>query len=111
MAVWKQNGRETRHQGLPAVCSSWAAQCECLVLCREPSMNRDIDYAAVAVKTAIQEKFGRASELDDLNVTANETTISVTQAEHLAEGTRDQLLAAVRKADSLERLWEVLADR
>jgi hypothetical protein len=71
-------------------------------------MARDIDYAAIAVNTAIVEKFGRKSDLENLAVTANERTISIRHGEHLAEGTRDELLAAVRAADSYEALWEVL---
>ena len=74
-------------------------------------MARDIDYAAIAVKTAIVEKFGRKSELGDLNVVADDTTILVDHAGRVAEGTRDDLLAAVRAADSYERLWEVLPTR
>jgi len=70
--------------------------------------DRDIDYAANAVKAAIVEKFGRASELQDLVVIANEKTISLQHGENAAEGTRDDLLAAVRAADSYPRLWEVL---
>jgi hypothetical protein len=68
-------------------------------------MARDIDYAAIAVSNAIVEKFGRANELKDLKVTANEKTISVCDAGQIAEGTRDQLLAAVRAADSYAQLW------
>ena len=71
-------------------------------------MPRDIDYAATAVKTAIVEKFGRKSELQDLDVTANERTISIQHEGRTAEGTRDDLLAAVRAADSYESLWEWL---
>jgi hypothetical protein len=70
-------------------------------------MLRDIDYAATAVRTAIVEKFGRQHDLQDLRVTAGDKTISVDHQGHLAEGTRDALLAAVRKADSFAQLWEV----
>ncbi len=70
-------------------------------------MLRDIDYAATAVKTAIVEKFGRSAALENLQVIANERTISVQHGEHTAEGTRDNLLAAVRKAGSFENLWQV----
>jgi hypothetical protein len=72
------------------------------------SMARDIDYAATAVKTAIVEKFGRHNELQDLQVTANERTISIRHQDRMAEGTRDDLLAAIRAADSYPSLWEVL---
>ena len=74
-------------------------------------MARDIDYAAIAVNKAIVEKFGRKSDLEHLAVTANERTISIRDGQHAAEGTRDELLAAVRAADSYPRLWEVLATR
>jgi hypothetical protein len=71
-------------------------------------MARDIDYAATAVKTAMVEKFGRKTELQDLVVTANERTISIRHGGRAAEGTRDALLAAVRAAGSYESVWEEL---
>ena len=71
-------------------------------------MLRDIDYAAAAVERAILEKFGRANELDGLEVTAQERTIAVRHGPHAAEGTRDNLLAAVRKADAYADLWQLL---
>ncbi len=71
-------------------------------------MARDIEYAAIAVKTAIVEKFGRKAELANLTVTANEKTISVRDGDFVAEGTRDRLLAGVRQADSYEELWQRL---
>ena len=70
---------------------------------------RDIDYAAAAVKKAIVEKFS-AVELQDLQVVAGERTISVAFEGRTAEGTRDSLLAAVRKATSYADLWEVMAN-
>jgi len=70
-------------------------------------MLRDIDYAAAAVKTAIEEKFGRRQSLENLRVTANQNTISVVDGDRAAEGTRDNLLAALRKAGSYEDLWEI----
>jgi hypothetical protein len=78
---------------------------------RRDLMARDIDYAAIAVHTAIVEKFGRHSDLQNVEVTANERTISVHDGAQTAEGTRDDLLAAVRAADSYEKLWEILAMR
>ena len=69
-------------------------------------MRRDIDYAAVAVKTAIVEKFGRREELDALEVTAGERTIVVQHNEDTIEGTRDDLLARVRKAEEYAQLWD-----
>jgi hypothetical protein len=74
-------------------------------------MARDIDYAAIAVQTAIVEKFGRHSDLQNVRVTANDTTISVEDGAQTAEGTRDDLLAAVRAAESYDKLWEILATR
>ena len=71
-------------------------------------MLRDIDYAAVAVKAAIVEKFGRKHELQNLRVTANEKTISVEDEGRVAEGTRDALLAATRKANDYEQLWKLM---
>jgi hypothetical protein len=71
---------------------------------------QDIDYAAVAVKAAIVEKFGRDAALDDLDVTANNRTISIVHDGKRAQGTRDNLLAALRKADSYETLWQLLKE-
>jgi hypothetical protein len=71
-------------------------------------MLRDIDYAATAVKTAITEKFGRHCQLQDLRVTANDKTISIDHQGRVAEGTRDALLAATRKAQDYHQLWELL---
>lgn len=69
---------------------------------------RDIDYAATAVKKAIVEKFSDV-DLQDLQVMAGERTIRVEFEGRSAEGTRDDLLAAVRKATSFADLWEVMA--
>lgn len=74
-------------------------------------MARDIDYAATAVKTAIVEKFGRKNELQELEVVANDRTITVQHADRAAEGTRDNLLAAVRAAENYEMLWQVLPNQ
>ena len=71
-------------------------------------MARDIDYAATAVKTAIVEKFGRQNDLAELAVTAKERTIVVQHAGREAEGTRDNLLAAVRRAGDYDGLWQEL---
>ncbi|MBN2215863.1 MAG: hypothetical protein JW719_00665 [Pirellulales bacterium] len=70
---------------------------------------RDIDYAAAAVKRAIEEKFSNA-ELESLQVMAGERTIYVEHQGRSAEGTRDDLLADVRKATDYDHLWKVLAD-
>jgi hypothetical protein len=74
-------------------------------------MARDIDYAAIAVHTAIVEKYGRSNNLQSVQVTANEKTISVRDDAQVAEGTRDDLLAAVRAAESYDKLWEILTVR
>lgn len=71
-------------------------------------MARDIDYAAIAVKNAIADKFGRSNELQDLDVTAGERTIVIRHAGQAAEGSRDDLLAVVRGADTYDQLWETL---
>ena len=73
------------------------------------SRPRDIDYAAAAVKKAILEKFSDV-ELESLQVMAGERTIYVEHDGQNAEGRRDALLAAVRKAISYDDLWEVLAN-
>lgn len=74
-------------------------------------MARDIDYAAIAVRRAILEKFGRQSNLENVEVIANERTISIRDGAHAVDGTRDELLAAVRAAASYPNLWEILATR
>jgi len=74
-------------------------------------MARDIDYAAIAVKSAIVEKFGRKNELGGLDVTANERTISVRDGDNVAHGTRDDLLAAVRAAETYLQIWESIPVR
>jgi hypothetical protein len=70
------------------------------------SMARDIDYAAIAVTNAIAEKFGRANDLKDLEVIANDRTITVRHGENATEGTRDDLLAAIRAAESYDQIWQ-----
>jgi len=72
-------------------------------------MARDIDYAATAVKRLIEEKFGRAEDLAHLTVTAHENTIELRDREHLADGTRDDLLDALRKSGSYADMWQLLA--
>ncbi|MFO0900690.1 MAG: hypothetical protein U0836_24945 [Pirellulales bacterium] len=68
-------------------------------------MDRDIDYAAVAVRNAIVEKFGRQVDLDDLQVIAGERTIELRHGDLTAAGTRDALLAILRKASEYQNLW------
>jgi len=72
------------------------------------SMARDIDYAATAVNRAIVERFGRANDLQHLTVTAKENTIEVRDGERIAEGTRHELLDALRKSGSYADLWQLL---
>jgi hypothetical protein len=73
-------------------------------------MDRDIDYAAVAIEKAIVEKFGRQNDLQGLSVIANERTISIRHGNRSGEGTRDDLQALIRRADSYDILWQVLAE-
>lgn len=72
-------------------------------------MLRDIDYAATAVKTAIVEKFGRQELLGNLLVVANERTISVQDGQRIAEGTRDQLITALRKVGGYDQFWKLIS--
>jgi hypothetical protein len=65
-------------------------------------MLRDIDYGALAVRKQIEEKFGRQDDLADLEVRAEETTILVEHGKRRLVGTRDNLLAALRKATTYE---------
>ena len=72
-------------------------------------MLRDIDYAAAAVRRSIVEKFGRKTELGDLQVTAGDTAISIQHGRRSADGSRDWLLSVIRKADSYDELWQLLS--
>jgi hypothetical protein len=72
----------------------------------ERSMARDIDYAAAAVNRAIVEKFGRSNELQKLTLTAGENTITVRDGDSSAEGTRDDLLAALRRSETYAEFWQ-----
>ena len=69
-------------------------------------MARDIDYAAIAVEKAIVEKFERKADLSNLAVTAGERTIAIRDGENRSEGTRDELLASIRAAQSYADLWQ-----
>jgi hypothetical protein len=71
-------------------------------------VRRDIDYAADAVKIQIGEKYGRRADLSALEVTANDRTITVRDGDRIAEGSRDDLMAAIRKAGDYDELWTVL---
>lgn len=70
-------------------------------------LDRDIDYAAVTVKKGIIEKF-KDTALGDLQTVAGERTISIHHAGRNAEGSRSDLLNAVREAGSYDELWDVL---
>jgi hypothetical protein len=56
-----------------------------------------------------EEKFHKC-EPQDLRVVAGDRTIFVDHDGRNAEGTRDDLLAAVRSATSYADLWEVLVN-
>jgi hypothetical protein len=71
-------------------------------------MTRDTDYAAIAVTNAIAEKFGRANDLKELEVIANDHTITVRHGKRTIEDTRHNLLAAIRASETYDRLWELL---
>jgi hypothetical protein len=71
-------------------------------------MERDIDYAAVAVKNALVEKYAKGNDLQDLEVLAGERTICIRHGDRQAAGSRHELLAAIRHAETYERLWEEL---
>lgn len=71
----------------------------------EERLARDIDYAAVAVKKSLQEKFGRHNDLSSLEVAAGERTILVRDGSLQAEGTRDDLLAGIRAAENYSDVW------
>ena len=72
-------------------------------------MAEDIDYAAIAVRKAILEKV-RTTPLEDLQAVMEGKKIAIIHGGRKAEGTRDDLLAAVRKSTSMENLWDVLDD-
>ncbi|MBX3414713.1 MAG: hypothetical protein KF708_18640 [Pirellulales bacterium] len=61
-------------------------------------MMRDIEYAALAVRRQIVEKFGAEEDLSKLTVQAGEATIVVAHGAQRVEGTRDNLLAMLRQS-------------
>jgi len=69
-------------------------------------MARDIDYAAIAVKNAIVEKFGRHHDLTGFDSVAGEREILISDGDNSLEGTRDSLLAAIRAAETYPDLWQ-----
>jgi len=72
-------------------------------------MSPPIDYQANAVKKAIVDKFfpgqGDSAELEAVS---SGRIISLKDDKHSAQGTRDDILAAVRAATSYSNLWEIL---
>jgi hypothetical protein len=72
-------------------------------------MASDLEHAAIAVRRAIVEKFWK-SPTEDLQVTAADRFLSIQHEGNRALGTRDDLLASLRKATSLENFWEVLKE-
>jgi hypothetical protein len=71
----------------------------------ERNLTRDIDYAALAVKKSLTEKFGRQNDLGALEVTAGERTITVRDGTNLAEGTRDALMVGIHAASCYADCW------
>jgi hypothetical protein len=72
-------------------------------------MGPEIDYAANAVKKAIVDKFfPRQTEPVDLEAISTGKIIALKHDGKSAQGTRDDILAAVRAATSYSNLWEIL---
>lgn len=65
---------------------------------------RTIDYAARAVQAAILDKYRIAPDTSDLRVEALDDTIRVAASGRDIQGTRDELMAAIRQAASLDEL-------
>ena len=70
-------------------------------------MMRDIEYAAVAVRRLIVEKFGAQHDLSTLTVHAAETTIVVADGDLKIEETRDKLLSWLRSSATYGDLYEL----
>lgn len=68
----------------------------------------EVDYAAVAVRTAIVEKFFGKAEPPDLHLESAGRMISIRDAGRSAQGTRDDLLATVRKTQTYDAFWDLL---
>jgi hypothetical protein len=68
-----------------------------------------IDYPANAVKKAILDKFfpGQADSVT-LEAISEGKIIHLKHENRTADGTRDDILAAVRAATSYTNLWEIL---
>jgi len=67
---------------------------------------RDIDYAARAVLTAFQQKFGARHDLHTLTVEPRAESIRVAFSGRQLEGTRDSLMIAIRKANVPHDVFE-----
>lgn len=69
-------------------------------------MMRDIEYAALAVRRQIVEKFGTQQDLSTLTVVAGEKSILVEDGQQRIEGTRDNLLAWLRGSSSYHEFYQ-----
>ena len=67
---------------------------------------RDIEYAALAVRRQIVDKFGAQHDLSTLTVVAGENSILVEDGEQRIEGTRDNLLAGLRGSSSYREFFQ-----
>lgn len=74
-------------------------------------MQRDIDYAAAAVRRAILERFPEETSEETLAVHALEATILIEDRGMRAEGTRDELITRIRKVPTLDKFWEGFPQR
>lgn len=74
-------------------------------------MQRDIDYAAAAVRRAILERFPDETSAETLTVQALDDTILVEDRGMRAEGTRDELITRIRKVPTLDKFWEGFPQR
>lgn len=72
-------------------------------------MGPPIDYAANAVKKAIVAKFFPGQDdVPELEAVSSGKIISLKHEKRTAQGTRDDILAAVRAATGYANLWEIL---
>ncbi len=72
-------------------------------------MASDLEHAAIAVRRAIVEKFWK-TPLEDLLVTAESRFLLIQHEGRRAVGSRDDLLAALRKAATYPGFWDVLQE-
>ncbi len=71
--------------------------------------DKDIDYAARAVLAAMRQKFGDRHDLSTLSVEPRNDGIRVAFADQSVEGTRDDLMIAIRKASDPADIFNVTA--